>query len=134
MTASPHWATAWIGQPYDPVTDHCWAFVRRVWRAEFGWDVAELDVDAVDPRQVRRDFAGHPEFGHWSPVEGGLQDAVEGDAVIMARGKRPCHIGIWIAPSHVLHAVAGSGSLATPVGRLADLGYRVHGLYRRVAA
>ena len=130
----PHWAAAWIGQPYDPAVNHCWQFARAVWRGHFGWDVAALDVDALDPRQLRRDFVGHAEFGHWRPVTGGDHAAVEGDAVIMARGQRPCHIGIWIAPATVLHAVEGTGSIATPAGRLGDLGYRIHGIYRRATA
>lgn len=53
--------------------------------------------------------------------------------VIMARGQRPCHIGIWIMPAIVLHAVEGVGGIATPLPRLGDLGYRLHGLWRRVA-
>lgn len=131
--ALPHWAACYIGLPYDPVSDHCWAFARRVWREQFGWDVAELDVDATDPRQLRRDFVSHPEFGQWRGVQGGVERAVEGDAVIVARGQRPCHIGIWITPAIVLHAVEGVGGIATPLPRLSDLGYRLHGLWRRVA-
>ena len=124
-----HWAAAYIGLPFDPVEHHCWAFARRVWLERFGWDVAELDVTALDPRQVRRDFAGHPEFGQWHPVAAPM----EGDAVVMARGTRPCHVGVWVAPDRILHAVEGIGVISTPAVRLGDLHYRAHGFYRRTA-
>ncbi|MEH7830521.1 hypothetical protein [Gemmobacter denitrificans] len=145
MTAAPvlqtaaqapaaHWASRYVGQPFDPAEQHCWAFARRVWREVFGWDVAALDVSALDPRRLRRDFADHPEYGQWRQVQTPVEAPVEGDAVIMAQGRHPCHIGIWIAPARVLHAIAGSGGIATPVGRLGDLGYRLHGFWRRVGA
>lgn len=122
-----HWATRFIGTPFDPVTDHCWAFARRVWREQFGLEVAEIDTTALEPRQVRRDCAGHAEFGAWQPVA----DPAEGDLVIMARGRHPCHVGIWLDPAAVLHCVEGIGGIATPVTRLGDLGYRLHGVHRR---
>ena len=50
----------------------------------------------------------------------------------MARARRPCHVGVWAAPAHVLHAIEGAGALYTPLSRLSDMGFRVAGLFRRV--
>lgn len=57
----------------------------------------------------------------------------EGDAVLMAQGALPCHVGVWLDLGGVLHAVTGAGGVFTPLGRLRDMGYRVVGYYRRVA-
>ena len=127
MSAVQSWVTPYIGLPWDPVTNHCWAFCRKVWRERFGWEVAELDVSALDPRRTRRQFEEHPEYARWTPVT----DPREGDAVIMAQGARASHIGLWITPGRVLHSVRGIGSICVPVNRLRDQGYKIAGYYRR---
>lgn len=124
-----HWAEAYVGRPWDPREDHCWAFCRRVWRERFGLEVPEMPVDAENTRAVLAAFSAGAERAAWQPVAHGE----EGDAVLMAQGRRPCHVGIWIAPAAVLHSVAGSGAVCTPLARLGTMGYRIAGLYRRAA-
>src|SRR5690606_1174706 len=100
-----HWAAAYIGTPWVAGVSGCWHLARRVWAERFGWDVlAEAGVDAGDPRAARRAFAaGHDGTG-WAPVAGVCAPA-EGDAVLMAMGRHPCHVGIWLAlpEPHCLH-------------------------------
>lgn len=123
-----HWAQAYIGLPHDEAENHCWAFCRRVWRERFGLEVPDMPMPAGDARAVRRAFEGHAERAAWLPTA----PPQEGDAVLMAMGRWPCHVGIWLRLGGVLHSVAG-GSVFTPRARLSDLGYRVAGCYRRIA-
>jgi hypothetical protein len=125
-----HWAARYIGTPWDPASQHCWGFARRVWHEVFGLDVPEVVIDGSSPYAARRALSqGHD---GWVPVS----EPVEGDAVLMARGQRPCHVGVWIAPdpeAGVLHSVERSGVVFTPPDRLTGLGYRMIGIYRRAA-
>ena len=124
-----HWAADYIGNPWDAAENHCWAFCRRVWREHFGVEVPEVLVDGASPR------AGMRAFGQGQPGWTQVAVANEGDGVLMARGDRVCHVGIWIAAGTggVLHAIESTGTVFTPVARLASLGYRVTGFYRRVS-
>jgi len=125
-----HWASGYIGGAWVAGQSDCWAFARRVWRERFRLEVPAVAVDAVDPRAGRRAFAVDPASVGWAVAA----HPCEGDAVLMAKGRSPCHVGIWIAPREgagVLHAVEGAGVIFTPVPRLHDLGYRVAGFYRR---
>lgn len=119
-----HWAVGYIGAAWTPDEHHCWAFCCRIWHEVFGWDVAEVAVDGSSPYAARRAF-GQGNEG-WQPVD----TPQEGDAVLMARGRHPCHVGVWAAGG-VLHSVEGAGGIHTPPARLQ--GFRVIGYYRRAA-
>ncbi len=134
MSSADHWASAMIGTPWIAGESDCWSFARRVWRERFGWDVPPLAVDASSARAGRRALATPPEAAGWVRVE----RPAEGDAVLMARGTRPCHVGIWIEPdgatpngSGVLHSVEGPGVIFTPLSGLSALGWHVTGFWRR---
>lgn len=119
-----HWAARYVGTPWDAAENHCWAFCRRIWREVFGVEVPEALVDGGSPLAARRAFGqGHE---GWQPVD----TPQEGDAVLMAKGRHPCHVGVWAAGG-VLHSVAGLGGIHTPPARLQ--GYRITGYYRRAA-
>jgi cell wall-associated NlpC family hydrolase len=124
-----HWATPYIGLPWVAGHSDCWSFARRVWRERFNWVVPVLSVDPEDARAGRRALSVDPAEVGWAHVV----HPVEGDAVLMARGARPCHVGIWIAPESgpgVLHSVERTGVVFTGLDRLAGLGYRACGFYR----
>lgn len=122
------WWETYLGADWTPDHD-CWAFARRVWSERFGRAVPPVPFDAADPRSTRRAIAGAGERARWHEAA----PPCEGDAVLMARGREPCHVGIWIEGDRVLHCVGGSGVVCVPVGRLAAMGYRVTGIYRREA-
>lgn len=124
-----HWSAAYIGMPHDPADRHCWAFCRQVWRERAGIEVPEMPIDAADQRAVRRALSGDAEVARWREVA----VPAELDAVLMAQGARPCHVGIWLDLGGALHSIAGPGAIFTPRARLGDLGYRVVGYYRRAA-
>jgi hypothetical protein len=123
-----HWADAYLGRPWIAGEAECWDFARTIWRERFGWPVPEAPVAGHDARLARRLFAEGADSALWAPVP----RAAEGDAVLMARGRRVCHVGVWVAPGAILHAVEGMGGLCTPAGRIVDLGYRIAGTYRWV--
>lgn len=131
-----HWAAAHIGTPWVAGESDCWHFARRVWRDRFGWDVPAVVADASDPRATRRAFAlGHDATG-WRPVAG-VCAPVEGDAVLMARGRRPAHVGVLVVLPEgvaVLHSVTGAGVVVTPLTLLPGMGYRLVGIYRWAGA
>lgn len=122
-----HWATPYIGAPWVEREAECWHLCTRVWAEVFGWTVDASPFAGNDPRAARRLFEDHTERGNWEPVA----EPADGDAVLMARGARTCHVGVWVAPGAILHAVPVAGGLCTPANRLSGLGYRITGFYRR---
>ena len=125
-----HWATDLIGTPWVAGISDCWSFARTVWRDRWGWEVPPLTVDPQDARAARRAFAQPHDAAGWQMVA----EPQEGDAVLMARGARPCHVGLWVTPdpmAGILHSVEGAGVVFTPPDRLAGMGYRIVGMYRR---
>jgi len=123
MTHS-HWAEDLIGLP---ATD-CWAFVRQVWQDRFGLVVPVVPYAPQDPRAVRRALVQAADRG-WLPVA----TPREGDAVMMAKGTRPCHVGVWIDTGDaagVLHWVEGNAVVFTIPSQLASFGYHILGFWR----
>lgn len=126
--AEGHWAAAYVGRPWIAGTGECWHRAAEVWREVFGWDVPIDVAGGRSPRAAARLLGGEPERLRWAPIL--AAEARDGDGVLMAR-HRPCHVGL-VAAGGVLHCVEGAGTIWTPVPRLADLGWRVEGLYRRL--
>jgi cell wall-associated NlpC family hydrolase len=123
-----HWSADYIGTPWVAGLSDCWSFARRVWRQEFGWQVPAWEGDPANLRAGMMALSG--DRPGWVPVA----EATEGDAVLMGRSSRPCHVGVWITPpdgAGVLHALEQVGVVYTPPARLCGL--RILGLYRRQA-
>lgn len=132
VPAGGHWAAGYIGQPWTPDEHHCWALCCKVWADHFGWVIPPATFEPGDARATRRALSADPEYHGWQPVVA----AAEGDAVLMAMGVRPCHVGVWIKAdpaAGILHSVERSGVIFTAPHRLHTLGYRIIGLYRRAA-
>jgi len=122
-----HWISSYIGQPWVAGSNDCWAFFRRVQRERFGRDVPEVDVDAMSVRACANALTGHDERRNWNPTD----TPTEGDAVLMARGKHPIHIGLW-AHGGVLHCVEHSGVVFQSVPSLKMAGWNHLTYYRHV--
>jgi cell wall-associated NlpC family hydrolase len=120
-----HWAERYVGMPWVPGESDCWSVARRIWREQFQMEVEALPVDPRDPLNTRR--AIREGMGPWAEV----QQPFEGDAVLMAQGRVPGHVGIWLSPGAVLHSIEAAGVIVTPLHRLQSVGYRVTGIYRR---
>jgi cell wall-associated NlpC family hydrolase len=119
------WAARWVGVPWAADGQGCWRLACQVWRTEFGWNVPDVPV-AADPRAERRALAAGCASGDWVPV----LTARDGDAVLMAARREPCHVGVYVAPGRVLHAVRGEGAVCVPLARLPVQGFRVVGFWR----
>lgn len=122
-----HWTTRYLGTPYVPGESDCWSFARRVWCEQFGIEVPVVDLPDT-ARDLFETFATHPARAAWAPADG----ADEGNAVLMGRGHKACHVGIWVNPARVLHALERQGVVLTPIDRLPTLGYRILGVWRRL--
>ena len=121
-----HWAANYVGAE----ASDCWAFARQVWAEHFGLHLPTMPYDPTDPRLVRRAFGEAPQHG-WAQVGAPR----EGDAVLMTKGVRPCHIGVWIEAESrgCLHWVERTGVVFTTRAMLRDLGYGVCGYWRHPA-
>lgn len=118
------WAARWVGQPF--ADGHgCWRLALAVWRGEFGWPVPDVPV-AADPRAERRALAAGAAGGDWRAVD----VPADGDAVLLSRRHAPCHVGVYVAPGRVLHALRGVGAVCVPLSRLPAERWQVVGFWR----
>ncbi|MBD3764934.1 MAG: hypothetical protein IE927_09420 [Rhodobacterales bacterium] len=126
-----HWSTRHVGTPWVAGETDCWHFAASVWRDRWGWQVDPVAVDPADPRAIRQAL-GQIDPAVWRPVT----RLAEGDAALMARGQRPCHVGSWIllpeGPA-ILHSVERAGVIVTAPDRLREIGYRLVASYRWAA-
>lgn len=124
MTQVEHWAAKFIGMP----APDCWAFARAVWAERFGAVLPVLPYDVTDQRALRRQLEGARAHG-WHQV----LTPSEGDAVLMMRGRRPCHVGVWVEPdlsAGVLHWIEAQGVIFTAPSQIAGLGYAISSFWR----
>ena len=133
MTAAmpAHWAARYIGLPWTPDFT-CWHFCAQIWGEQFGWAMPAVAIDGADPRAVRLALRGGAERQFWQPVA--LAEAQDGDGVLMSKGVRPCHVGVWLELGGVLHCIEGAGGIYTEAARIGSLGYQITALYRRITA
>ena len=125
-----HWAEQYIGEPYEPQANDCWAFCRRVWHVHFGFDVPVVTVAGTNLRAITRAFSYHEERDQWQPVD----VPAEGDAVLLAHSKYPSHVGIWIDADGggVLHCQDPMGVVFSSRAALQRAGWARLQFYRRI--
>ena len=128
-----HWAVPYLGKPWrvgaaGPEDYDCWGLVRAVYQAQCGLVLPAAGFAREDVRGVLAAFRDHPERGNWALVDGAAADL---DAVLMAHGRYPVHVGIYLAADggRVLHAQRPR-VVAQDLVSLAAHGYRIHGIYR----
>lgn len=123
--AGMHWAERYIGLAWTPEHD-CWAFVRRVWADEYGWDVPPLDLGQHVPAVYARAATELEGALQWLPVAG--TDCTDGDAVVMGRAGRATHIGVCAivdGQRWLLHCLRGAGVVCHPPDRLRQHDLRI---------
>ena len=122
---SSHWTQAYVGLPYILGVGECAHRAALVWRQEFGFE--------IEPPPAYGDMAvaqSHIEAELAKPEWCRVRRPQEGDAVIMWKGERLCHVGVWVAPGHVLHCTRKDGMVLTPEDELESQGFRVFGYVR----
>jgi len=140
MTApvkTTHWAAelvqrgiVWRGGADGPNAYDCWSFVRYVQREHFGRELPGVHVDAGNPHQVRRAFAGQAEErAKWWYVKA----PAEGDCVLMSHARFHSHIGVWIAADGggILHCLEGCGVVFNTPAQLRAAGWGRVEYFRR---
>lgn len=117
-----------LGKPWEsgaagPDAYDCWGLVRAYWKEVRGEELPDYDVDALNPYEVRREFAGHRDG--WREVQ-----PAEGVAVLMGKSERPSHVGILLGQG-VLHSTKPSGVVYQDRVALRLHGWRILGYYDR---
>lgn len=127
LVVSPSaWAQAYVGLPYIMGVGECAHRAALVWRQEFGFGI-EPPPAYGDMKVAQHHIHAELAKPEWCRV----LRPVEGDAVIMWKGDRLCHVGVWVAPGHVLHCTRAEGMVLTPEADLPAQGFRVFGYFRR---
>lgn len=127
-----HWAARYIGRPWVPDAEgpaafNCWSFFRHVQARHYGRDLPAIANPGALLPQARA-VRDHPERQRWARVE----TPADGDAVLMAPGRHPIHVGVWVDADggRVVHCFEGSGVVAQSLADLAANRWRVDGFYR----
>ena len=124
--ASPSaWAQDFVGLPYILGAGECAHRAALVWRQVFGYDI-EVPAAHGNLRVAQRLIRSALATSDWAAVP----CPREGDAVVMWKGGLLAHVGVWVAPGHVLHCTRAEGMVLTPVEDLHLGGFRVAGYFR----
>lgn len=136
--ANLHWAAAYLGRPWrlgadGPETYDCWGLVRAVYRARCGVEIPAAGFASEEPRALIAGIAAYPAWNEWRPVEGRPDEL---DAVVMAQGRHPVHVGLWVAAGAamaVLHTTRAGGVVVQDKPSLSATGFRIVGTYRHAS-
>lgn len=131
MTAHPPsaWAHAYVGLPYILGVGECAHRAALVWRERFG---VEVEVSAAYGNMDVAQRLIHAALA--DPAWRAVDEPAEGDAVVMWKGERVAHVGVWVAPGHVLHCTRARGMALTALDALPEEGFRPYGFFRRGGA
>lgn len=114
----------WASGAEGPEAFDCWGLVRAFYREVRGVTLAVVDVDATRAISVAHAFTGHEALGAWEKIE----HPADGSAVLMARGRTPNHVGLWLGGG-ILHSMQGAGVIYTTPLMLRHAGLTVLGHY-----
>ncbi len=119
-----------IGKPWHPQGEgpdvySCWGLFCEVEMALWGRCLPHVDVPfGATLRWMVETIGSHDQRNDWVEFEmtQGVITAADGAGVLMARGSRPAHIGVWLAEEGgILHADEKQGvSFDTPAALKAD--------------
>jgi hypothetical protein len=121
------WALDYVGLPYILGAGECAHRAALVWRQRFGWTM-EVPSAHGNLRLAQRLIRAALASGDWAAT----RSPEEGDAVVMAKGDLVAHLGVWVAPGHVLHCTRAEGMVLTAVEDLPAQGFRLVGTFRRL--
>ncbi|MEW6125365.1 MAG: hypothetical protein AB1698_22385 [Pseudomonadota bacterium] len=97
---------SWSLTGEGPDAYSCYGLFRHLQRVLWRRSVPLVEIPAeVDLRWIQRQFDGRTLRAAWrfAPVApGGIVQARDGAAVLMAGVDRPHHIGVWLAPEGVV--------------------------------
>jgi hypothetical protein len=123
-----HYALNYLGREYIPRVYDCWVLVCDVYREQYGLDLAAIQIDADNLRDVIRTFKTTDEFSNWDEVK----EPIEGDVVLLKQSRHPIHVGVWINcdGGGLLHCVKGNGVVFQSRNGLRDSGWKIESYWR----
>lgn len=126
------WWGQYIGLPFGegPGEVTCWGLIRQVYRDRLGVELpAYGEISARDLVRVARTMEAHKDDDGWT-----VPDRPEPLDVVLMRGPRGLarvsHVGLMVAPGHLMHVEAASATVCVPLGHFTVAG-RILG-YRRL--
>jgi cell wall-associated NlpC family hydrolase len=126
--ALDHLGKPWASGEAGPLAFDCWGLVRTYYQDVLGVALPIVDVDALAPLAVRREFSDEAHRSGWEEISG-LDDHA---AVLMSKNSRPSHVGIALRGG-ILHSVEGVGVCYQSPLSLRLAGWNIIGTYRRAA-
>ena len=130
-----HWAYDYIGLPFKsggrtPKGFDCWGLIVWIQQHHFNRTLPSIPVDPDCLKQVADSFQRHPERKRWHFVD----NAVNGDLLLLKQATYPIHVGIWLTISKteqgVLHCIKNSGVVFQNIASLHLSGWQIDGAYR----
>jgi probable lipoprotein NlpC len=106
---SRHWSAAYVGIPFRSLGRtiagvDCWGMVRLVYAAELGITLPGYDGLYISTEE-RAEIAAIVGEATSGPVWHDVSTApVEFDVAVFRRGELPCHVGVLIGGTRMLHA------------------------------
>ncbi len=110
MSEPPEWVRDYIGIPwleYGRTLEgvDCWGLLCTVLGKQFGIVVPTYDHITYRGPKKAKDLGDmitrHPEMERWHTVD--LEDAVEGDCLLLRLLGHPIHVSVIVAPGIMLH-------------------------------
>lgn len=107
------WTRNYIGIEFKPRGRDrsgldCWGLLRLVMMEQYQIELPEfLDyTDSTDQQQIGPLIREN--IGEWWSIQQGKE--IPSDVALFRIGKEPAHVGIVVAPSHMLHVSSGACS------------------------
>lgn len=132
------WSKKYVGIPFVSLGREqatgldCWGLLRLVYREVFKIEIPEFAIDAHDLRSVAKAIiAGRDST--WIEVNRPMLR--DGDGILMYGhvgdhlSRAETHVGIFVAPRHVLHIEEASASVVVPLTH-DNVAFRIAKFYR----
>lgn len=118
----------WMANGIGPDCWDCYHLARHVQKELFGRDLPLIELPSSPTWSWMLDAVeNHPERKLWEEI-GGKSPSIrarDGAVVLMARYKRPAHVGVWFTPERrVLHADQDSGVVFEDLATLRQKAWR----------
>lgn len=129
------WISDYIGLPFrdfgrDRSGLDCWGLYRLVFSEIYGIDLPSyLDGygSALDKKSVTSHIDDVTDEPQWMEIPQGQEK--EGDCIVIKFHGMPCHVGLCVGRSHMLHVYPGINTTLEDYSRQ-KWRHQIHGFYR----
>ena len=114
----------WSAQHNDPKRGfNCWSFVRYLYTRHKGISLPQVQFC---PHDIRSCIAGIVKGREYYTK---VTNPNPWSIVLMAKRREPCHVGMMINTTHMIHALEGMGVMITRLSMLEHYELKVIGVY-----